>query len=70
LVAFSIKKVLVERFATCSLELQPDKTRIVYGKDSSRIGEYPQAQFTFLGFTFRPCRAMSRTGKLYVARRK
>ncbi len=65
--ALLVKRLLVERFAACGLELHPEKTRIVYCKDSSRLGEYPQVQFTFLGFTFRPRRAMSRTGKLFTS---
>ncbi len=49
------------------MELHPDKTRIVYCKDSNRRGAYPTIQFTFLGFTFRPRRAQSRTGQLFTS---
>lgn len=38
----------------------PDKTRIVYCKDSNRRGEYPTIPFTFLGFTFRSRKALNR----------
>ena len=65
--ALLVKKLLVERFAACGLELHPEKTRIVYCQDSSRPGEYPHVQFTFLGFTFRPRRAMSRHGKRFTS---
>jgi RNA-directed DNA polymerase len=49
-----IKKALTARFAACGLELHPDKTRIVYCKDGRRKGTYPNKQFDFLGYTFRP----------------
>jgi RNA-directed DNA polymerase len=65
--ALFVKNLLVERFAACGLELHPEKTRIVYCKDSSRPGVYPHVQFTFLGFTFRPRRAMSRHGKRFTS---
>jgi RNA-directed DNA polymerase len=45
---------LHERMAEVGLELHPDKTRIVYCKDSNRRGSHEHTSFTFLGFTFRP----------------
>jgi RNA-directed DNA polymerase len=45
---------LHERMAQVGLELHPDKTRIVYCKDSNRRGSAEHTSFTFLGFTFRP----------------
>ncbi len=44
---------LKERFSECSLELHPDKTKIVYCKDGKRKMEVPEKTFTFLGYTFR-----------------
>lgn len=44
---------LKERFAECGLELHPEKTKIVYCKDGSRQGKYPNESFDFLGYTFR-----------------
>ena len=35
------------------LRLHPDKTRIVYCKDSRRRGEHEHISFTFLGYMFR-----------------
>ena len=55
------------RLAVCRLELHPDKTKIVYCKDANRRGDYPQQRFDFLGFTFRPRKAMNRDGKLFVS---
>lgn len=60
--AVEVKRLLTERFAACGLELHPEKTRIVYCKDGRRRAEYPNVQFTFLGFTFRPRRAQRRGG--------
>jgi RNA-directed DNA polymerase len=41
------------RFAQCALTMHPDKTKIIYCKDGSRKGVYPNTQFDFLGYTFR-----------------
>lgn len=51
--AHALLAALEERFARCALTLHPDKTRIVYCKDGSRKGRYPNTQFEFLGYTFR-----------------
>jgi RNA-directed DNA polymerase len=48
-----IKAALANRLMECGLEMHPDKTTIVYCKDGSRKGEYPNTQFDFLGYTFR-----------------
>ena len=55
-----------ERFQACKLELHPGKTRIVYCKDINRTGDYPDIQFTFLGYTFRPRKAVDKYGRVYV----
>jgi group II intron reverse transcriptase/maturase len=55
------------RFAQCGLELHPTKTRIVYCKDDDRPGDYERITFDFLGYTFQPRRAKSRTGKFFVS---
>lgn len=47
-------KKLQERFELCGLELNLDKTKIVYCKDGKRKGEYENISFDFLGYTFRP----------------
>ena len=54
------------RFAECGLELNLQKTKIVYCKEDDRRGNYPEQKFDFLGFTFRPRRAKNRKGKLFV----
>ena len=45
---------LRERFVSCGLTLHPEKTQVVYCKDSSCRGQFPQIQFTFLGYCFLP----------------
>lgn len=55
-----------ERFRQCGLELHPEKTRIVYCKDINRQGDFPHVQFTFLGYTFRPRKAVDKYGRIYV----
>ncbi len=56
-----------ERLAQVGLELNPDKTRIVYCKDSNRDGSHEHKQFTFLGYTFRPRLARTKAGKNFVS---
>jgi RNA-directed DNA polymerase len=56
---------IIKRLAQVGLELNLDKTRIVYCKDANRIGSHEHERFTFLGYTFRPRRARGR-GELFV----
>jgi RNA-directed DNA polymerase len=55
------------RMAQVGLELHPDKTRIVYCKDSNRSGSHEHERFTFLGYTFRPRLAKSSRGAFFVS---
>ena len=43
-----------QRFKECKLTVHPEKTKIVYCKDSNRKGEGELTEFDFLGYTFRP----------------
>jgi RNA-directed DNA polymerase len=52
--AQTLKAELQARLAECRLELHPAKTKIVYCKDRNRTGAYPNVQFDFLGYCFRP----------------
>lgn len=61
-----LREALEQRFADCGLTLHPAKTRIVYCKDDDRPGDYPQTQFDFLGYTFRPRRSKNRWGKYFI----
>lgn len=55
-----------DRFQACKLELHPGKTRIVYCTDLNRAEDHPDTQFTFLGYTFRPRKAVDKYGRVYV----
>ena len=58
---------IAARMAEVRLALHPDKTKIVYCKDSNRRGEHEHISFTFLGFAFRPREARSRDGVRFTS---
>ena len=58
---------IIARLAAVGLELNLDKTRIVYCKDANRTGSDEHEQFTFVGYTFRPRSAMNRRGETFVS---
>jgi RNA-directed DNA polymerase len=60
-----VRQAIADRMAEVGLRLHPDKTKIVYCKDSNRQGSYEHTAFTFLGFTFRQRRARNRQGKSF-----
>jgi RNA-directed DNA polymerase len=62
-----MKSAIESRLAECQLELHPGKTKIVYCKDQTRRGNYPNEKFDFLGFTFRARTAVGRNGKFFVS---
>lgn len=64
--AREVLAALHERMAEVGLELHPDKTKIVYCKDSNRRGSFEQVSFTFLGFTFRPRSAQRKDGVVFT----
>ncbi|MGH2916997.1 MAG: group II intron reverse transcriptase/maturase [Solirubrobacteraceae bacterium] len=53
---------IAARMQEVGLRLHPDKTRIVYCKDSNRRGAHEHTSFTFLGFAFRPREARGKDG--------
>jgi len=55
-----LRDAIGQRMAGVGLSLHPDKTRIVYCKDSNRRGSHEHTSFTFLGYTFRPRRARNK----------
>ena len=61
-----VVRKLGERLRACKLELHPEKTRIVYCQDVNRQAAYPTIHFTFLGYTFRPRKAVDKYGRVYV----
>lgn len=52
--AEAIKIALAGWLQECSLEMHPDKTKIVYCKDDDRMKEHSVTSFDFFGYTFRP----------------
>lgn len=65
--ARQVLAALVERMVEVGLRLHPDKTRIVYCRDSRRRGSFECVSFTFLGFTFRPRKALYPDGKAFTS---
>ena len=61
-----LRCALERRFAECKLELHPEKTKVVYCKDSNRRREYPIIGFDFLGYTFRPRVAVNGSGERFT----
>jgi RNA-directed DNA polymerase len=58
-----VRDRIAERMGEVGLRLHPDKTKIVYCKDSNRRGEHEHISFTFLGYSFRAREAInSKTG--------
>jgi RNA-directed DNA polymerase len=54
------------RLRECGLEMHPEKSRIVYCQDINRQESHPVTQFTFLGYCFRPRKAVDKYGPIYV----
>jgi group II intron reverse transcriptase/maturase len=52
--ALALRQVLDRRFAECGLVLHPEKTKVVYCKDTNRNGNHSIHQFDFLGYSFWP----------------
>jgi len=65
--ARQVLDAIAHRMAQVGLELHPDKTRIVYCKDSGRKGSHEHERFNFLGYTFRPRDARSKHGRRFVS---
>ncbi|MCK9898046.1 group II intron maturase-specific domain-containing protein [Frankia sp. AgB32] len=61
--ARQVWEAVERRFVQIGLQLHPDKTRIVYCKDSRRRQEFEQVTFTFCGYAFRPRMAFDRKRK-------
>jgi RNA-directed DNA polymerase len=64
--ALRMKEALEERLQECGLEMHPDKTKIIYCKDSDRREKHPVTSFDFLGYTFRPRGSKNRNGKFFI----
>jgi len=58
---------IASRLEACGLTMHPEKSKVVYCKDSGRTGSYPHVQFTFLGFTFRPRDARNKQDRIFTS---
>lgn len=65
--ALAVKAAVEARLRRCRLEAHPEKTRIVYCRDSGRRQAHEHIRFDFLGYSFRPREAKSRWGKLFTS---
>ncbi len=65
--AEQLLKDISDRLQVCLLTMHPDKSKVIYCKDSNRQQNYSQTQFTFLGFTFRSRVAISRAGNRFTS---
>src|SRR3978361_676921 len=62
------KDAIASRLADCGgLRLHPDKTRIVYCKDSNRHGRHRQVSFYFRGVSAKPRPAKRKDGTMFTA---
>lgn len=62
-----LMRTIASRLADCGLTMHPDKSKVVYCKDSNRTEQHPHVSFTFLSFTFRPRVALSNQGQLFTS---
>ncbi|MGH2744007.1 MAG: group II intron reverse transcriptase/maturase [Egibacteraceae bacterium] len=65
--AEAVLAAIAARIEEVGLRLHPDKTRIVYCKDSNRRGGHEHTSFTFLGFAFRPREARRKDGGSFTS---
>jgi len=64
--AEALKLSVQQRFAQCKLMLNEEKTRIVYCKGNRRKEKYEVISFDFLGYTFRPRKAVDKNGLVFT----
>src|SRR3954469_8335939 len=57
-----LRAAIAERLGALGLELHPGKTKVVYCKDTNRLGEAEHTSFDFLGYPFRGRLAKGRRG--------
>lgn len=65
--AEALRGELQARLAACRLELNLEKTRVVYCADANRRSSYAEKRFDFLGYTFKPRKAVNRAGRLFTS---
>ncbi|MBN6742489.1 group II intron reverse transcriptase/maturase, partial [Acidithiobacillus sp. MC6.1] len=65
--AEAVMQSIASRLEVCGLAMHPEKSKIVYCKHSRRTKAHPQVQFTFLGFTFRPRKALNQQNRPFTS---
>ena len=65
--AEAVMQSIASRLEECGLTMHPEKSKIVYCRHSRRTGTYPNVQFTFLGFTFRPRKALNKQNRPFTS---
>lgn len=61
-----LKKRLQDRFVKCGIEMNIEKTKIVYCKELNRRDTFENTTFDFLGYTFRQRMVKANTGKVFT----
>jgi RNA-directed DNA polymerase len=65
--AGEVMQAIALRLAECGLTMHPEKSKIVYCKDSNRTQSFPHVYFTYLGFTFRPRKAIGKIRRIFTS---
>lgn len=65
--AEDLMQAIADRLAECGLTMHPEKSKVVYCKDSNRTARHPNTSFTFLGFKFRPRKAQNKRGERFTS---
>ena len=65
--AEKLRESLRSRLSEIGLEMHPEKTRIVYCRDSNRQGRHKPDSFYFLGFEYKTRQARSRNGEMFLS---
>ena len=60
-----LREAIGGRLKECQLEMNPDKTRIVYCKDDRRQGAHQHISYEFLGYQFRARRVKGNDGRFF-----
>lgn len=61
-----LKKRLQDRFIKCGIEMNIEKTKIVYCKELDRKDTFENTTFDFLGYTFRQRMVKTNTGRVFT----
>ena len=61
-----MQAMIQQRFESCRLRLNEEKTKIVYCKSSRQKECYPNVTFDFLGFTFQPRESVDKYGNRFM----